>query len=84
MDWTALDKVFPSLPRNNVRQRIVTLRQEPGGESYFRRLEDQWHEIWMEYRQTELLPDPNPDHPFDFDLITHIEFLRKNINKNLL
>lgn len=84
MDWTALDELFPSIPRNNVRQRIATLRQEPGGESYFRRLEDEWHRIWLEYRQTELLPDPNPDHPSGFDLIAHVEFLRRNINKSAL
>ncbi|GJJ08438.1 hypothetical protein Clacol_002654 [Clathrus columnatus] len=84
MDWTALDQLFPSLPRNNVRQRIVTLRQVPGGESYFRRLEDKWYEIWMEYRGSELLPDPNPDHPSDFDLVAHVEFLRENVDKKLL
>lgn len=84
MDWTAVDQLFPFLPRNSVRQRLVTLRQEAGGESYLRLLEDRWHELWLDHRGTEALPDDHPDHPFDFDAIAHVEFLRKYIDKRAL
>lgn len=84
MDWTAIDQLFPFLPRNNVRQRLVTLRQEAGGESYLRLLEDKWHELWLDHRGTESLPDDNPSHPSDFDAIVHVEFLRKYIDKRAL
>ena len=84
MDWTAIDQLFPFLPRNNVRQRLVTLRQEAGGQSYLSRLEDKWHELWLKHRGTEALPDENPGHPFHFDVIAHVEFLRSHIDKRAL
>jgi oxalate---CoA ligase len=84
MDWTAIDQLFPFLPRNNVRQRLVTLRQEAGGQSYLRLLEDKWHELWLEHRGTEALPDENPSHPFNFDIIAHVEFLRSHTDKRAL
>lgn len=84
MDWTALNQLFPFLPRNNVRQRIATLKQEAGGESYFRLLEDKWHELWLDHRGTEALPDDTPDDPAEFDAIGHVEFLRKYIDKRAL
>ncbi|KAF8526018.1 hypothetical protein BU17DRAFT_41424 [Hysterangium stoloniferum] len=84
MDWTALDQLFPFLPRNNVRQRITLLRQEAGGESYLHLLEEKWVEIWEEHRGSDDLPDPNPTNPSEFDIIAHVEFLRKHVDKHAL
>ena len=84
MEWAALEQVFPAVPRNTVRQRLGNLREAPGNESYLRRLEDRWFELWIEHRGTDALPDPNQDSPNDFPLIHHLEFLRRHVDKNAL
>lgn len=84
LDWAALEKVFPSIPRNSVRQRIVTLRKQPGAEAYFRRLEDRWYELWTKYGGTPELPDDEPDSLTDFDIVAHMKFLRNYVDKNAL
>jgi hypothetical protein len=84
MDWVALRQIFPAVPRNSVRQRIASLREIPNNELYMKRLEDQWHRLWKQYRGTDHLPDPNPKSQTDFDLIKHLQFLRKFVDKNAL
>jgi hypothetical protein len=84
MDWIALRQIFPAVPRNSVRQRIATLREIPNNELYMKRLEDQWHRLWKQYGGTEHLLDPNPKSQTDFDLIKHLQFLRKFVDKNAL
>ncbi|KAI9511763.1 hypothetical protein F5148DRAFT_229446 [Russula earlei] len=84
MDWFAFRQIFPSVPRNSVRQRIASLREQHNNEIYMRRLEDQWYRLWQQYRDTEHLPDPNPQSQTDFDLIKHVEFLRNFVDKNAL
>ncbi|CAL1696293.1 unnamed protein product [Somion occarium] len=85
LDWSALAQIFePTIPRNSVRQRIVKLRELPGAETYFKRLEDKWHDLWVRNRGTDVLPDDDPASPSNFDLITHIKFLRSHIDKNAL
>ncbi|KIJ51348.1 hypothetical protein M422DRAFT_26765 [Sphaerobolus stellatus SS14] len=84
VDWGAFDQLFPTLTRNVVRQRLNTLKQEGGAESYLRALEDKWYELWQEHRGTPALPDEHAEHPSDFDAITHVEFLRKYIDKQAL
>ncbi|CDO70216.1 hypothetical protein BN946_scf184942.g16 [Trametes cinnabarina] len=84
LDWGALEQVFPAVPRNSVRQRLVHLRETPGMETYLARLEDKWYELWMQHRGTEVLPDPDPESATNFDLATHIKFLRKHIDKNAI
>lgn len=49
-----------------------------------KRLEDQWYTIWLQYRGTPHLPDEDPISPSNFNLINHIEFLRKHVDKNAL
>ncbi|KDQ54862.1 hypothetical protein JAAARDRAFT_352005 [Jaapia argillacea MUCL 33604] len=84
IDWGAFEQVFPSVPRNTVRQRLGTLREAPGGESYLQRLEDGWNDLWAQHRGTDMLPDDDPESPTNFDLIQHVEFLRRHIDKNAL
>lgn len=84
LDWTALEQVFPAVPRNTVRQRLSSIRESPGSESYLRRLEDRWFGLWEKFRGTQALPDEHPESPFNFNLIQHIEFLRHNVDKNAL
>jgi hypothetical protein len=84
MDWFALRQVFPAVPRNSLRQRIASLKELQSNEVYMRRLEDQWYRLWKQYQGTEHLPDLNPQSQTDFDLIKHLEFLRKFVDKNAL
>lgn len=84
MEWGAVEQVFMNLPRNSVRQRIARLTEEPAAESYLRRLEEKWHELWLQYRGTEALSDDNIESATEFDLIRHVEFLRANVDKAAL
>ncbi|OCH96710.1 hypothetical protein OBBRIDRAFT_787280 [Obba rivulosa] len=84
VDWGALEQVFPAIPRNSVRQRIVAIREIPGSDAYQARLEDQWYDLWLQHRGTPALPDDHPTSPINFDLLAHIKFLRKHIDKNAL
>lgn len=84
MDWFALRQIFPAVPRNSLRQRIASLKEPQNNEVYMRRLEDHWYRLWKQYRGTEHLPDPNPESQTDFDLIKHLQFLRKYVDKNAL
>ncbi|KAJ7630526.1 hypothetical protein FB45DRAFT_915784 [Roridomyces roridus] len=83
LDLGAIKQVFPGVPRNSVRNRMKTIKEVPAMAAYMSRLEDHWHEVWMKYRGSALLPDEDPL-SLQFDLIAHIEFLRKHIDKNAL
>ncbi|KAF8167796.1 hypothetical protein B0H34DRAFT_644725 [Crassisporium funariophilum] len=84
LDWGAFEQVFPAVPRNTVRQRLSHIRETPGNETYLRRLEDSWYELWMKHRGTPVLPDDDVYSPSHFDLISHVKFLRTHIDKNAL
>ncbi|KDR85305.1 hypothetical protein GALMADRAFT_52101 [Galerina marginata CBS 339.88] len=84
LDWAAFEQVFPSVPRNTVRQRLTHIRETPGNEAYLRRLEDSWYEIWVKYRGTPHLPDDDFRSASNFDLVKHVEFLRTHIDKNAI
>ncbi|KAF8898469.1 hypothetical protein BD779DRAFT_11912 [Infundibulicybe gibba] len=84
LDWGAFGQVLPSVPRNTVRQRLASMRDNPGNEAYLTRLEDKWYDLWVLHRGTPLLPDEDLDSPTNFDLIKHVEFLRTHIDKNSL
>lgn len=84
LDLGALDQVFPAVPRNTVRQRLATLREMAGSEAYMQRLEDCYHELWLQHRGTDELPDPDPLSMTNFDMVAHLEFLRRHIDKNAL
>ncbi|KAF9478011.1 hypothetical protein BDN70DRAFT_809556 [Pholiota conissans] len=84
LDWAAFEQVFPSVPRNTVRQRLSHIKETPGNEAYLRRLEDAWYDLWVTHKGTLDLPDDNDQSASDFDLIRHIEFLRAHIDKHAL
>ncbi|KAG7098926.1 hypothetical protein E1B28_000821 [Marasmius oreades] len=84
LDWGAYEQVFPTVPRNTVRQRVARIRENPANDAYLNRLEDRWYELWVQHRGTVHLPDIDPTSPTNFNLIEHIEFLRKHIDKSAL
>ncbi|KAJ3736873.1 hypothetical protein DFJ43DRAFT_382574 [Lentinula guzmanii] len=84
LDWGAFEQVFPAVPRNTIRQRVAHLREVTGGDTYLNRLEDSWYELWKQHRGSEHLPDDDPTSGTNFDLVKHVEFLRKHIDKNAL
>ncbi|KAH9178894.1 hypothetical protein EDB89DRAFT_2111752 [Lactarius sanguifluus] len=84
MDWFALSQIFPAVPKNSVRQRVASLRELQSNEIYMRRLEEQWTRLWKQYRGTEHLPDPTPRNQTNFDLLKHLQFLRRFVDKNAL
>ncbi|ESK95510.1 hypothetical protein Moror_12696 [Moniliophthora roreri MCA 2997] len=84
LDWGAYEQVFPAVPRNTVRQRIVHMRENPAHSTYLQRLEDKWYEVWVQHRGSAHLPDDDPTSATNFNLVEHIEFLRKHIDKNAL
>lgn len=84
LDWTAFEQVFPAIPRNTVRQRLAHIKEAPGNETYLVRLEDRWYDLWMQHRGTPYLPDDDPNSTSNFNLIAHIGFLRRYIDKNAI
>ncbi|KAI0757275.1 hypothetical protein C8Q80DRAFT_1132805 [Daedaleopsis nitida] len=82
LHWGALEQVFPGVPINSVRQHLVHLKEVPGVEAYLTRLEDKWYDLWVQHRGTEALPDPDPESATNFDLATHVKFLRRHVDKN--
>ena len=83
-DLSAFDQVFPAVPRNSVRQRVGHMRESPSVLTYLKRLEDKWYTLWLQHRGTELLPDADPKSTSNFDLVKHIEFLRRHLDKNAM
>lgn len=79
-----MEQIFPAVPRNSVRQRLVHLKETPGTETYLARLEEKWYDVWVQHRGTEELPDSDPESATNFDLAAHIKFLRKHVDKNAM
>lgn len=84
IDWGALEQIFPTLTRNNVRLHIKDLMEQPSAAMYLKRLEASWSELWLTHRGTAELPDDDPADPTKFDLKHHIMFLRKYIDKGAM
>ncbi|KAI0047812.1 hypothetical protein FA95DRAFT_1558689 [Auriscalpium vulgare] len=84
MDWSALEQVFPGVPKNSIRLRFAGQREHHSTETYLRRLEERWYSLWMQHRGTEHLPDDDLQSMNNFDLVKHVEFLRHHIDKNAL
>ncbi|KAI0080022.1 hypothetical protein K474DRAFT_383634 [Panus rudis PR-1116 ss-1] len=83
-EWGSADQIFPGR-HNSARQRFERLLSEdPTMESYMKRLEERWHELWIQNRGTELLPDDDPASGTNFDLVKHVKFLRTHVDKAAL
>lgn len=76
-----MPQVFPGVDSNGVRTRISKLREDAATEAYMLKLEEAWYHLWMQKRGTDELPDSNPDSLTKFDLISHVVYLRNNIDK---
>ncbi len=48
------------------------------------RLEEAWFTLWKAHAGKPELPDEDPSEPGSCDIITHVEFLRKYIDKQNL
>ncbi|KAJ7071454.1 hypothetical protein C8F01DRAFT_1110582 [Mycena amicta] len=84
IDWGMVKQVFPGVPRATLRSHMRTLRGiHPAMATYLSRLEDHWHQLWVRYRGSTWLPDDNTM-SLTFDLVLHIEFLRKHVDKNAI
>lgn len=77
----AMPQIFPGVDSNGVRTRISRLRDDPAVQAYMFKLEEAWFHLWMQKRGTDELPDTNPNSPVDFDLISHVVYLREHIDK---
>ncbi|KAH7927378.1 hypothetical protein BV22DRAFT_1127415 [Leucogyrophana mollusca] len=84
LDLSAYEQVFPSVPRNSVRNRVAHLRENAADDAYMKRLEDRWYTVWLQHRGSNHLPDEDPQSLSNFNIIEHIEFLRRHIDKNAL
>ena len=84
VDWGALDQVFPYIPRNSARQHLTSLKELPGVEAYMTRLQDCWQDLWTKKRGTAELPEAEVITASNFDLKTHIAFMRKHLDKNAM
>ena len=80
-NWAALDQIFPDINPSSRHQRFEHLRKAVGEEAYLNQLGIEWQKLWLTFRGTERLDDPNPSDPTDFDLMEHITFLRTHIDK---
>lgn len=78
----AMTQVITDIGLVAIHNHIKRLLASPGKQAYFERLVDAWHDIWIMYRGTDELPDPDPNSMTDFDLIKHLEFFRLKIVKS--
>lgn len=74
--------MFPGAERNSVRNKIHRLLSV--SEAYALRLEKAWTELWIAHRGTGELPDEDPNNLKEFDILAHIAFLRRHVDKNAL
>ena len=82
MEWAPVTKVFPTIHQNSCRLRYNHLQGSAGSAVYMERLTDAWYHLWQAHLGTDYLPDEDPNALGGCDLVTHIEFLRKYIDKN--
>ena len=65
------------------RKHLLALSKANLGEDeYLEALEKEWMQLWKRHAGTKELPDDDPFDLTDFDLRTHVKFLRANIDKD--
>jgi hypothetical protein len=70
-----------------MRVRYNKLRDTMGYAGYLSRLEDAYLGLWKVFRKTEHMPEPprtKAQAHASFDIVQHLKFFRKNVQKDLL
>jgi hypothetical protein len=80
-NWKALNQIFPDPSATSLKNRYEHLCKAVGEQAYLDQLEAEWDKIWATHRDGDELDDLDPKSPTDFDLMAHIQFLRRHINK---
>lgn len=84
MEWAPITQVFPTIHQNSCRLRYNHLQGGAGSAVYMERLMDAWYHLWQAHLGTDYLPDEDPNVLGGCDLVKHIEFLRKYIDKHAM
>lgn len=81
MTWLPLEAIFPPVHSNNLRARFQRYIVQPGASNYMGRLEQAWYDLWQEHKGRPELLDEDPARVDGCDLVAHLEFLRKYLDK---
>ncbi|WVQ97216.1 hypothetical protein IAU59_004326 [Kwoniella sp. CBS 9459] len=81
---TAMNQLELGVQVQTFLTRVRKITLQPGKKAYLEKLEQAYHDLWMQHRGTDKLEDPNPDSPTDFDLKKHTQFLRDHVDKRSL
>jgi len=84
MEWAPVTQVFPTINQNSCRLRYNHLQETAGSALYMERLMDAWYHLWQSHLGSDYLPDKDPNALGGCDLVKHIEFLRKYIDKHAM
>jgi hypothetical protein len=84
MEWAPVTQVFPTIHQNSCRLRYNHLQGTAGSALYMERLTDAWYHLWQANLGSDYLPDKDPNALCGCDLVKHIEFLRKYIDKHAM
>ena len=84
MEWAPVTQVFPTSHPNSCRLRYNHLQETAGSSLYMERLTNAWYHLWQAHLGSDYLPDNDPNALGGCDLIKHIEFLRKYIDKHAM
>jgi hypothetical protein len=74
-------KLFPDVNPQTLFNHMRAILKLPGKQLYFDKLVDAWYDVYQEFVGTADLQDDHRDSATDFDLIKHVEFLRRKVNK---
>ena len=84
MEWAPVTQVFHTIHQNSCRFRYNHLHEAAGSAMYMERLTDAWYHLWQAHHGSDYLPDEDPNALGGCDLVKHIEFLRKYIDKHAM
>ncbi|WWD18115.1 hypothetical protein CI109_102564 [Kwoniella shandongensis] len=80
----AMSQYYPEVSTQTFLARLKKIVLQPGKQAYLDRLEQAWFDVWTDYRGTAELPDENVDSSTEFDLKSHVQFLRSKVDKKSL
>lgn len=82
--WKPATKVITSLNHNILRHRYSVLRERLGKKAYINGLSEAYSRLWKVHRGSSNLPEPAGARSTEFDIVHHVKFFRKNVQKNHL